>query len=30
MCNDLTKTKEGVAKAKALQERVVMILAGAM
>ena len=30
MCNDLAKTKEGVAKAKALQERVVMILAGAM
>ena len=30
LCNDLTKDKDGVGKAKALQENIVMILAGGM
>jgi D-alanyl-D-alanine carboxypeptidase/D-alanyl-D-alanine-endopeptidase (penicillin-binding protein 4) len=30
LCNDLTKDKDGVGKAKALQEKIVMILAGGM
>ena len=30
LCNDLTKDKDGVGKAKALQEKIVMILAGGL
>jgi hypothetical protein len=30
MCNDLSKARNDVAKAKDLQERIVMILAGAL